>query len=89
MTEQNLDDILDNMDKYLRSNLDRPLPESMSADTRLVAELNLDSLEGLQLLADLEDHYGIALGVNVLRGAETLGDVANVVLTAVNARKQE
>jgi acyl carrier protein len=89
MPERNLDEVLEMICKYLRENIDRPLPDSMSANTRLVAELQLDSLEGLQLLAELEDHYGITLGVTLLRGAQTLGDVAQLVLTATNVEKKE
>lgn len=89
MPEQNLDEVLEMICKYLRENIDRPLPDSMSANTRLVAELQLDSLEGLQLLAELEDHYGITLGVTLLRGAQTLGDVAKLVLTATNTEKKD
>lgn len=75
--------IISRMADYLRETIDRPLPTTLSATTSLVKDLHLDSMEGAQMLTDLEDYYNVIIAVSVLQRAETLGDVATVVLSAV------
>jgi acyl carrier protein len=82
------DDLLARMCDYLQQNVERPLPGSLSATTRLVTDLHLDSMEGAQMLSDLEDHYGVTIAVSVLQRAETLGDVAAVVVSALETGKR-
>ncbi|HRI72245.1 MAG TPA: phosphopantetheine-binding protein [Polyangium sp.] len=88
MPELTREDILSRMSDYLRQNLDRPIPTSLSATTRIVNDLHLDSMEGAQLLTDLEDHYEVTIAVSVLQRAETLGDVATSVMSALEAARR-
>jgi acyl carrier protein len=81
------DDVLARISDYLQQNVERPLPPSLSATTRLVADLGLDSMEGAQMLSDLEDHYEVTIAVSVLQRVETLGDVAAVVVSALDPGK--
>lgn len=88
MHEFTCDQILLRMSDYLRENIDRPIPTTLSATTSLVKDLHLDSMEGAQMLTDLEDHYSVTIAVSVLQRAETLGDVAGVVISALEAGKR-
>jgi acyl carrier protein len=81
------DDVLSRICDYLQQNVERPLPPALSATTRLVTDLHLDSMEGAQMLSDLEDHYEVTIAVSVLQRAETLGDVAAVVVSALDPGK--
>lgn len=82
------EDILVRICDYLRQSIERPLPASLSATTHLVTDLHLDSMEGAQMLSDLEDHYGVTIDVRVLQRAATLGDVAAAVVSALEAGRQ-
>jgi acyl carrier protein len=82
------DDVLVRICEYLRQGVERPLPASLSATTRLVTDLHLDSMEGAQMLSDLEDHYEVTIAVSILQRAETLGDVAAVVASALESGKR-
>lgn len=88
MKNPTIDEVLARMYDYLHENVERSLPASLSASTRLVADLCFDSLEGAQMLADLEDHYEVTIAVSALQRAETLGDLATVVVSAIEARKR-
>jgi acyl carrier protein len=83
MNDPRFHDILQRMCDYLQQNVDRPMPSSLSETTRLVTDLHLDSMEGAQMLSDLEDQYEVTIAVSVLQRAETLGDVATVVVSAL------
>lgn len=87
MNKQLFDDVLVRVCYYLQHNVDRSMPASLSGTTHLVKDLHLDSMEGAQMLSDLEDHYEVTLAVSVLQRAETLGDVAAVVVSALEERK--
>lgn len=82
------DDVLVRICDYLSQSVERPLPASLSATTRLVTDLHLDSMEGAQMLSELEDHYGVTIAVSVLQRAETLGDIAAVIVSALEAGKR-
>lgn len=79
------DQILARMGDYLRGNSSGPIPATLSRTTHLVRDLALDSLDGAQMLADLEDHYHVTIAVSALHRAETLGDVAAAVIAAQQA----
>lgn len=87
MRDATLDDIVAQICEYLRRNVDRPLPASLGATTRYVTELHLDSMEGAQMLSELEDHYGVTLSVSIFQRAHTLGDIASVVASELATGK--
>lgn len=70
----------------LEARLERPPTSRLTADTRLVADLALDSVASVEMLSELEDHYHVAIPVQILLRVMTLGDVATVVADAIAAR---
>lgn len=54
--------------------------EDLSAETTLES-LGIDSLEKIELIFDLEDHFGVRIP-NENTKVETLQDVANLIDTA-------
>jgi len=71
--------------RLLDDHLD-PRPEDpITAETRLVDDLGLDSLYSLELVAALEDHYQLTLSIEILQDVRTVGDVARVVARSLAA----
>ncbi|MDR3602829.1 MAG: phosphopantetheine-binding protein [Desulfosporosinus sp.] len=48
----------------------------ISLESRLVADLNLDSLDLLMILSDLEDEFNITIAEEDLKGVVTVNDIA-------------
>lgn len=80
MSEQ---DILGVIARHLEKTLEPPLDAPVTADTRLVDDLALDSLQSFEMLAALEDHYRLTLSIELLQDVQTVGDVARVVAAAL------
>jgi acyl carrier protein len=56
------------------------VPESrLTPDTDLRAELNVDSLQGLQIIAALEKHFGVTLADDELDSYTSVGSIAETV----------
>jgi acyl carrier protein len=53
--------------------------ESMKSEARLVADLELDSLDFVALGTEIEVSMGVVLDENDLTGCETLGDLVDRV----------
>ncbi len=54
-------------------------PAVITAQSHLVRDLALDSLQSFEMLADLEDFYGVTVPIEMFQSAETLEDVARAV----------
>ena len=80
MTEQ---DILGVIARHLEKTLEPSPDDPVTADTRLVEDLALDSLQSFELVAVLEDHYRLTLSIELLQDVRTVGDVARVVGAAL------
>jgi acyl carrier protein len=76
MSEQ---DILGVIARHLEKTLEPPPDAPVTAETRLVDDLALDSLQSFEMLAVLEDHYRLTLSIELLQDVRTVGDVARVV----------
>ena len=61
-----------------------PLPES-----ELMADLGFDSLQVLELVAELEDHFDIAVPLNGLTHIRTVSEIAAEVRRLVSARETQ
>ena len=48
----------------------------ISEDTDLLSDLNLDSLQVMNLLLHIEDHFDISIPVSILGGVKTVKDLA-------------
>jgi len=54
-------------------------PNPPSRSTELVADLGLDSMHLLELIAELEDEFGIYIPLNEVPAIKTFGDVVDRV----------
>lgn len=48
----------------------------VTTDTKLVSDLNLDSLDSAELVAEIEDHFDVVIPMEKLPGIKTVGDIA-------------
>ncbi len=49
---------------------------TLSETTRLVADIGLSSLEVMEFVEKIEDHFDISIPLNILPDINTLGDLA-------------
>ena len=57
----------------------------ISRDTDLIADLHLESVQVMQFVVEVEDHYDIAIDLDTLSEARKLGDLAVIVAGARGA----
>jgi acyl carrier protein len=62
----------------------RPIEPTLSSD--LVADLGFDSLQVLEVVAELEDAFDISIPVNDLPAARTVGQVVALVAALIEPR---
>ena len=55
-------------------------------ETRITSELNVDSVEVMDLVMDLEQKFNIDIPISMLSDVETIGDLADVVSDRVKGR---
>ena len=51
----------------------------LSADTNLASDLNIDSVEVMDLVMEIEDKYNIDIPINLLTEVERVRDLAKIV----------
>ena len=51
----------------------------LTEDTALVADIGLSSLEVMEFIEKIEDHFDISIPLNILPDVNTVGDLASKV----------
>lgn len=62
----------------LRQALEQPLPD-LTASTDLIDELSLESIQVMDFIAEVEDHYDIIIEVDRLATVRTIADMGALV----------
>lgn len=57
----------------------------VSEESEIVADLGIDSLGVMEVLADLEDTFKLTIPDEALREINTIGDVATAILTRLES----
>lgn len=52
---------------------------ALSADTELVGDIGLTSLEVMEFVEKIEDHFDISIPLNILPDVNTIGELAKKV----------
>jgi acyl carrier protein len=81
---QNLEDLQEQLYRILTPFVPDGL--DLHAETDLVADLDLDSMKVMDIVADVEDHFDISIPLNILPDVRTIGDF---VLQLKNLLKEE
>jgi len=58
---------------------------SVSGESQIVADLGIDSLGVMEVLADIEDTFKLQIPDDALREINTIGDVATAILTRLES----
>lgn len=53
--------------------------DKVTEDTNLRTDLDIDSLDLVEFVAEVEDHYGIMIPQDALQDIETIGQFAKLV----------
>lgn len=54
-------------------------PEKVNATTRLREDLNVDSLDAVELIMELEDTFKVKIGDDEAQKLKTIGDIVNFI----------
>jgi len=52
---------------------------ALSEDTELVGDIGLSSLEVMEFIEKIEDHFDISIPLNILPDVSTIGELANKI----------
>ena len=76
--------LADILTRYLRDNwADSPSSnKTITPNTNMVTELQLDSFQVMEFMLEVEDHYDIAIDLDSLSNIHTITDLAGVVIAA-------
>lgn len=59
-------------------------PPALSGDTDLIADLDLESVQVMEFVMEVEDHYDIAIDLESLSNVHTVSELAAVVAATVD-----
>jgi acyl carrier protein len=62
----------------------RPIEPTVESD--LVADLGFDSLQVLEVIAELEDRFDVSIPMNVVAEIQTVDELADTILKLANRR---
>ena len=70
--------------QYLRDNWVKSpsIKRTITADTNIVTELQLDSFQVMEFMLEVEDHFDIAIDLESLSTIQTIDDLSVVVIAA-------
>jgi acyl carrier protein len=75
-------DIEAEISRILRGFLKNPPP--LTAETNLIADLALESVQVMEFVVEVEDHYDIAIDLESLSNVHTIGELAAVVARSID-----
>lgn len=59
----------------------------VNAKTDLVADMNLDSVNMMEILMEVEDHFDVGVPLNVMANVQTVQDLADQIKQLVEKRQ--
>jgi acyl carrier protein len=83
--EHHYEDVLAKIFEYLEEHLTARPREPITAQSHLIRDLGLDSMQSFEMVSDLEDHFHVVIPMDLFQHVETLEDVAHAVLRAIQA----
>ncbi len=70
--------VLEKLISILATQLDLP-QEELNADTSLIDDLEVDSLDVVEMLMSVEDEFNVVIPEDEIENLKTIGDVAEYV----------
>ena len=78
--QHSYDNVLAKIFEYLEEHASERPAGPITAQSRLIQDLGLDSLQSFEMVSDLEDSFGITIPMDMFQDVETLEDVARAVV---------
>lgn len=60
-------------------------PTKLTRDTRLEEDLNIDSLDAVELVMKLEDTFGVSISDETAQSFKTVGEITDFVADCIEA----
>lgn len=80
------DEVVTEVNKVLHEGFEIPL-EKLSPTAHLFSDLELDSLDAIDLMVALEERTGAKVNIDVFKSARTMGDVYRMVGDLLDGQK--
>ena len=80
------DEVVTEVNKVLHEGFEIPL-DKLSPTAHLFSDLELDSLDAIDLMVALEERTGAKVNIEVFKGARTMGDVYKMVGDLLDAKQ--
>ena len=77
-------DIIATLTELLAAQL--PEPATVTPETDLVSDLALESVQIMEFIVEVEDHYDIAISLEALAETRNLDQLARLVITTLDAQ---
>jgi len=84
MADLTYDDVLRDTMKLITEHADDDV--TVTEGSRFDSDLNFDSIQVMDLVADIEDHFDVTIPLNDLPQMQTVGQTAKRLLELANAR---
>jgi acyl carrier protein len=67
--------------------ISRRWKKDVTEETHLVKGLNLDSVEVMELVAEMEDHFHVVVPMDVLPELQTIGDLTRCLVRLIGQQR--
>lgn len=81
--------VLAKMFAYFDENLAEKPASPISEESRLIQDLQLDSMQSFEMVSDLEDQFNITMPMELFQHVVTVGDVAREVVKVIAQERGE
>ena len=71
---QNREDILEQLFKLIHPYADQPIV--LSDQTQIIGDVGLDSMQVMELVMQIEDHFDVSVPLNILPDVNNIGEFA-------------
>jgi acyl carrier protein len=61
--------------------------KDVTGEMRLLQDLNLDSVEVMELVAEIEDHFHVVIPMEILLELQTVGDLTVCLVTLIEQQR--
>lgn len=76
--------IFEHLEAHLKAQPGAAPHGPITAQSHLLRDLGLDSLQSYEMVSDLEDHFGITIPMDLFQQVQTVEDVARAVLRTLH-----
>lgn len=80
------DEVIEKLKLIMQENFDID-PTSVTADSNIVTDLDLDSIDAIDMVAEVQRDLNCRLTAEDFKAVRTIGDIAEVISNRINEAK--